>query len=314
VGDVLATIHPFVPPLHDARTKRELEARVRAAEASAALAASTVEKANALLAFQEKEAARLRELVAKDAAPARDLERAELEVRIAEKDVRTAELQGKVAKHQLEVARAALGAIDAKHEDAWIVRAPLRGRVLRVLHPDADVVTAGTPLLEVADTTDLEVVVSLLTADAVRVRPGARTILERWGGPIPLEGHVRAVEPSGYTKISALGVEEQRVDVVIDIVSPPAAWASLGDGFRVHTKTMVHRDPDALKTASAAVFRDGDAWAVFVVEGGRLHKRAVHVERRNGPEASLGPGLLEGTMVVAFPSNALAEGTKVVAR
>lgn len=308
--DVLATIRPVAPAMMDARQKGELEARLQAALASKTLSDASVDKAKTVKSFAEKEVARLKSLVEKGASPEHDLEKAELDLRVAEKDLKTAELSAHVASHEVDVARAATTVSGGKSEAAWPVRSPLKGRVLRVLQTSEGVVAAGTPLLEVADPTDLEVVVGVLTSDAVRITPGARSILERWGGPGALEGRVRSVEPSGYTKLSALGVEEQRVDVVIDIVSPQNAWTTLGDGFRVHTRTIVFRQPDALKTAAATLFRDGNAWALFVVEKGRAAKRRVTVERRNGPEVVLS-GLPQGTIVVNFPTSALHDGAPV---
>lgn len=308
--EIVATIRPVTPPMQDARTRAELEARMRVAQASSVLANAAVEKAKAVESFAKKELARIQQLADKGTVSERDREKAELDLLVAQKDVRTSELSARVSAFDLEVAKAAVGSLTGKGDTAWVIRSPLKGRILRVLQTSEGVVAPGTPLLEVADSTDLEVVASLLTADAVRVAPGARSILERWGGNEPLEGRVRTVEPSGYTKVSALGVEEQRVDVVIDLVSPPPSWASLGDGFRVQTKTVVHRQEEAVKTASAALFRDGDQWALFVVDGGRVHKRRVGVERRNGLEAVL-DGITPGTTVVAFPGPDLADGAAV---
>jgi HlyD family secretion protein len=312
-GDVLASIRPVAPAMQDARTRAELEARLRAAQAATVLASSAVEKAKSLRDYAKTELARVKGLVDKGAVPDRDREKAELDFLIAEREVRTAELSARVAAFDLEVARAAAssGAPGAKIETAWTIKAPLTGHVLRVLQTSEGVVAPGTPLLEVAEPTDLEVVASLLTADAVRVSPGARSILERWGGDEPLEGRVRTVEPAGYTKVSALGVEEQRVDVVIDLVSPPEKRLALGDGFRVHTRTVVHRNDDAVKTSSAALFRDGDRWALFVVDGGRAYKRQVGVERRSGLEAIV-QGIDTGTTVIAFPASDLASGKAVI--
>ncbi len=311
-GTVLATVRPMMPGMQDVRTKTELEARLAAARASHTLSQSSVEKAKALLSFSEKELARIKGLVERGTLPGRDLEKAELDLRVAQKDLRSAELSARVAAHDIEVAKAAQLVVDkpGAGEAGMAVNSPLKGRVLRVMQASEGVVQAGTPLIEVADTTDLEVVAPLLTNDALRVRVGAPATLERWGGEV-LAARVRKIEPSGYTKLSALGVEEQRVDVILDIVSPSEKWVALGDGFRVHAKILVHSEPSAVKTAAAALFRDGDAWAVFVVDAGRAHKRRVTVERRNGPEAMLGPDAPLGATLVNFPTNEIADGTKV---
>jgi len=311
--EVVATIRPVAPAMMDVRQKGELEARLQAALASQTLANASVDKAKTMRSYAQKEVTRLKTLTEKGALPEHDLDKAELDLRVAEKDLKTAELSARVAAHEAAVARAAITVPGQKSDSAWLVRSPLKGRVLRVLQPSEGVVNAGTPLLEVADPTDLEVVVGVLTSDAIRISPGARSLLERWGGPSALEGRVRSIEPSGYTKLSALGVEEQRVDVVIDIVSPAPAWSALGDGFRVHTRTIVFRQPDALKTAAATLFREGDAWALFVVQNGHAAKRRVNVDRRNGPEVVLS-GIDPGTTVVNFPSSALSDGAAVAIR
>lgn len=313
-GAVLATIRPLAPQMLDVRTKSELEARVKAAQASHTLSAAAVDKARAAETFAKKEVDRIAGLAQKGTLPGIELEKAEHTLTLAQKDVKSAGLSAQVAANELAVAKAALasgGKVEA--DGVWLVKSPLKGRVLKVVRESAGVVQAGAPLLEVADPTDLEVVAEMLTSDAIRVRPGAKVSLERWGGDAPLDGIVRKVEPSGYTKLSALGVEEQRVDVVIDIVSPAETWAQLGDGFRVHSRTEVFRKPDAVKSPSAALFRDGEKWALFVVDGGRATKRVVTVERRNGPEAMVS-GIEPGTVVVAFPSNAVGDGVKVAAR
>lgn len=314
-NDVLAMIRPVSPAMMDARTRSELDARLQGALAAKELADASVEKARTVRAFAAKEVERVVALAERGALPARDREKAELELRVADKDVKSAELSAHVATHAVDVARAALATATpaGKTEATWPVRSPLDGRVLRVLQISEGVVLAGTPLLEVADPGDLEVVVGVLTSDAVRIPLGAPSSLERWGGAAPLEGRVRSIEPAAYTKLSALGVEEQRVDVVIDIVSPPAAWAALGDGFRVHTRTVVHRASDVVKTSAAALFRDGDAWALFVIAEGRAEKRQVTVERRNGPEVVLA-GVEPGTLVVNFPTKALDDGAQVATR
>jgi HlyD family secretion protein len=312
-GEAVATVRPVAPAMQDARTKAELDARLRGAQAAALLAQAAVDKAKALQAFTKTELARIQGLADSGSIPARDREKAELDLLIAEKDVKSAELSARVAAFDLEVARAAVGAIGGVDGAGWIVRAPLKGRILRVLQTSEGVVTAGTPLLEVADPSDLEVVASLLTSDAIRIQPGARSTLERWGGDEVLDGRVRTIEPAGYTKISALGVEEQRVDVVIDLVSPQQKWANLGDGFRVVSKTVVHRLDDAVKASSAALFRDGDKWALFVVDQGHARKRSVDVTQRSGLEAIVA-GIDPGTTVILFPSADLTDGAAVVVR
>jgi HlyD family secretion protein len=176
------------------------------------------------------------------------------------------------------------------------------------------VVAPGTPLIEVADPSDLEIVVDVLTPDAVQIAPGAAVRIERWGGDQPLEGRVRVVEPSGYTKLSALGVEEQRTNVVVDITSPVGEWTTLGDGFRVDARIVVFAADDALVVPASALFRTADGWAAFVVDGGRCRERPVVVGRRGGRDALVDGGLAEGDLVVEYPGDAIADGARVVPR
>ena len=223
-----------------------------------------------------------------------DLDHARLALELAERDLAAAEFAAHTAEHDVESARAALARVREGGDEPFQVTAPIAGRVFRVLQESAGVVAQGTPLLEVADPADLEIVVDVLTSDAVRIRPGAPVRIERWGGDAPLDGRVRLVEPSGYTKLSALGVEEQRTNVVIDLTSPPAVWQALGDGFRVDARIVVFRADDALKVPASALFRDGDGWAAFVVEHGRARKRPVVSPRRSAREALIESGARRG--------------------
>jgi HlyD family secretion protein len=194
------------------------------------------------------------------------------------------------------------------------IRAPVTGRVLRVFHESGTPVMPGTALLEVGDPTDLEVEVDVLSADAVKIAPGARVILERWGGEGPLTGEVRVVEPSGFLKISALGVEEQRVNVIIDLLGPVENRASLGDGYRVEARIVVWEGRNVVGVPLGALFRREGGWAVFVVEQGRAALRAVEVGHRNQTMAEVARGLGEGDEVILHPSDRVKDGGKVVKR
>jgi HlyD family secretion protein len=194
------------------------------------------------------------------------------------------------------------------------VRAPADGVVLRRLRESESVVPAGDPLLEIANTTELEIVSDLLSTDAVRVKPGARAFIEQWGGEDVLAAKVRRVEPFGFTKISALGVEEQRVNAILDFVDPAGAWKALGDGYRVEVRIVVAEAPNALKIPTGALFREGDRWAVYVVDNGRARRTFVEIGLQSGPEAEVTGGLAEGTRVILHPSDAVSEGTRVSER
>ncbi len=191
------------------------------------------------------------------------------------------------------------------------LRSPVGGVVLRRLHESEAVVPAGEPLIEVADSSDLEVVSDYLSTDAVKIRPGMRVDIDRWGGDAPLPGRVRRVEPSGFLKISALGVEEQRVNVVIDFDDRKGASALLGDGYRVETRVVTWEGEDVLQTPTSALFRSGDGWAVFVASGGRARLRAVRIGHQSDLGAEVLGGLQAGERVVAHPSDSVSAGVRI---
>ena len=226
--------------------------------------------------------------------------------------VEAARFAQEAAQHDFAQAKAALARYRSGEPGAkWEVVSPVSGRVLKVLQKSEAPVALGTALLEVADTRSLEAVVDLLSQEAVAVRPGMPARVELGQGLAPFAARVRLVEPAAFTKVSALGVEEQRVNVVLDFVDAPEKVQTLGDGFRVEAHIVTFRADEALKAPVAALFRDGDGWALFVVEGVRAKKRTVKLERRNGVEAMIGEGLQPGEQVVVYPSDALREGAKV---
>ncbi|WP_406855450.1 HlyD family efflux transporter periplasmic adaptor subunit [Alsobacter sp. KACC 23698] len=314
-GAVVATLLPSIPPLLEARTRRELDERVGGAEATMQEAQARLERATAQEAQNRADAERIRTLQQKGIASAQQLEREELALRLAQRDREAAQLRRHAAEHELAQARALLARYDEPDAvDRWNVTAPVDGRVLKIHQESEAAVAVGAPLVEIGDPRDLEIVVDLLTTDAVEVRPGADVVIERWGGPEPLAGRVRLVEPAGFTKISALGVEEQRVWVVIDIVSPRSAWAGLGDAFRVDVRITVQEIADATLAPSSALFRRGSGWAAFVVEDGRARERSVEVIRRTPQQAAVAGGLAAGERVVQFPPSALTDGAPVAVR
>jgi HlyD family secretion protein len=329
-GDtVLASIAPTDPALLDARAQAESEARVRAAEAALERADPQVEAARAALQFAESDLARTRRLHERNAASRDEVERAELLYRTRTQELRSAQFAQEIARFELEQARAALvrtrqpqgnstdSQNDENHQpDDWHfeIHSPITGRVLRVIQESETVVVPGERLLEVGDPTDLEIEIDVLSSDAVRVTPGDRVLLEQWGGELPLVGVVRTVEPSAFTKVSALGVEEQRVNVIVDLVDPPAHRPTLGDGFRVEARIVVWEDDDVLKVPAGALFRHDRDWAVFVVENGRAVLRTVQIGRRNGLEAQVLDGLEEDELVVAHPGDRIFDGVAVAPR
>jgi HlyD family secretion protein len=317
-GMLLAVIQPKVPALLDVRTEQELKERLGAAEASKQRTHAALERTQEALNQAKADYERTKALAASGlVAPAR-LEHDELTVKLATKDLLAAKFEDQAAVHQVEMARAALlrgqniPKRNAMANQRWEIRSPVLGRVLRVYQESEGMVTLGTPLLELADPADLEVVVDVLTTDAVQIQPGAQVWLEHWGGGKAVAGRVRLVEPSAFTKISTLGVEEQRVNVVLDVVTTDQQWQAVGDGYRVDARIVVFRQDDAVKVPTGALFRDSEEWAVFVVADGHAQKRVIQVGRRSGTEAVVEKGIVPGEYVIIYPSDAVHEGVRVV--
>ena len=311
-GQKLATITPPVSPLLDPRVRLELEAQVGAAEAAVEEAESLYEQAKVLLAQARADLERTQKLAKQNIAAAAQLQREELLVLVAERQVIATERRWHAATHVLEQARAALKTADnSEPGESYPVLSPINGRVLRVVQESENVVSQGSPLVELGDPGDLEIAVDVLTTDAARIKDGDKVIIERWGGPTDLQGAVRRIEPSGFTKVSALGVEEQRVWVIVDITSPRETWTGLGDGYRVEVKIVVDETDQAIVVPIGALFRRGDAWNVFVVEEGRVHLREIQVSAPLGTRCRNDQGVRPGEIVVVYPPAALADGSKV---
>lgn len=326
-GDTLALLTPALPALQDERTQRELRARVAAAADNVHRSAARSDRAEVALEQARNDFRRSEQLAQQGFIAPTRLEGDRLAMLAAEREVAGAEAERGIAAHELEQARAAQSAATpgdpTANGRAFKVLSPVAGRVLRVLQASEATVPMTTPLLEVGDTTRLEIVAELLTTDALAAKPGSRVHVERWGGPGVLEGRVRAVEPAAFTKVSALGVEEQRVRVLIDIVSPRTQWAALGDAFRVGVRIVTLAAPQALQVPVSAVFplpapsspAKGDtAHAVFVVEEGRARLRTVRIDARNGSTAWVREGLAAGQSVIVYPSAAVRDGVRVKAR
>ncbi|HEX9611761.1 MAG TPA: efflux RND transporter periplasmic adaptor subunit [Gemmatimonadales bacterium] len=304
VGPGAVVAHVFPAPL-DARTREQAAARVEAAEDAQRAAVVAVAQARAAYQQAQRSCERVQQLAAAGLVPPEERERAELEETSRQRELESAEFRAQAAAHDVDAARSALlGGTGT----AVPLRSPIRGRVLRIPERSERVVAAGTPLMEIGDPAKIEIVADLLSSDAVRVRPGAAMWIEGWGGDTALQGRLRVIEPSGFTKISALGVEEQRVNVIGDLMN---ATAALGDRYRVEIRIVVWEASDVLKVPVSALFRSGDAWAVFVIEDGRARLRPVDLGHRNAFEAEIAGGLVEGAVVIRHPSDRVSEGTRV---
>lgn len=309
-GAVVARLLPSASPLLDPRSRAEAEARVAAASAAVSQAGSAVDRARVATAFAKREADRQRALLRDGATAPQMAEQAELAERMRQEDLASAEFASRVAASELRLAQAALTRLDAPSGDAMPIRSPAAGRVLRVLQESEAAVQPGTPLVEVGDPRVLEVVVDVLTTDAVDILPGAPVRIERWGGDSTLSGHVHQVEPAAFTRLSALGVEEQRVNVVIDLDIPPDRAASLGDGYRVEASIVVWVGRDRLLVPGGTVFRQGEGWATYVVQDGRTRLQTVEPGRRNAAEVEVLAGLRAGERVVIYPTDAVRDGAR----
>ena len=306
---------PPLAPLIEARTSQELQERLGAAEASVEEAKALKHRAQALLVKARADVERTTQLRARGVAPVAQVERDTATFQASELEAAAADRRRHAAEHGLEQARAALRqSSNGATGEHFIVTSPIEGQVLRIAQESEAAVAPGAPLVEVGDTSDLEVIVDLLTTEAAGVRAGARVMLERSGVPGKLEGRVRRVEPSGFTKTSALGVEEQRVWVVADIVSPRGQWSALGDGYRIGVKIVVDEFEKALIVPVGALFRRGTDWNVLVVERGRAVLRKVELASRSGATAAIAQGLKAGETVVLFPSTTLKPGMAVSPR
>lgn len=317
---VLARMEPTAPELLDPRHLAQTQARVRAAEGRLRRADVELARNRATLEQAHIELHRQTKLYAEGAGTASRLEEAQLQVRTVTEEVRAAEYQTEIAQYELELEKAALLHFTKDEnggeteEIEFEIHSPISGRVLRVMQESSAVLSTGAQLLELGDPSDLEVVVDVLSSDAVRIRPGQRVLLEHWGGEAPLEATVRLVEPSGFTKISALGVEEQRVNVVIDFVGSVSDRPTLGDGYRVEARIIVWEIERTLKVPSGALFRTGGEWSVFVLEDGKATLRLIQIGRDNGLEAQVLEGLSAGEQVVLYPSDQVSDGALIVPR
>jgi len=313
---VVAVIEPGDPALLDVRSRAEAVARVKAAQAAAAQAGPHLERAKAALEFAQSDHRRVRQLRERGGSTQQDLDNAELLVRTRGEELKAAQFAEQIANYEFELARAALLRSRPDGETSseptnFEIRSPIDGRVLHVLVESAGVVSPGTGLITLGDPRDLEVEIDVLSSDSVAIKPGAPVRFEHWGGEHPLLGNVRLVEPAGFTKISALGVEEQRVWVLADFVDPPADREALGDGYRVEARIVVWQRNDVLKAPASALFRQGEQWAVFRATGGRAHLTHVEIGRNNGIDAEVLDGLADGDVVIAHPSDKVVEGVGV---
>lgn len=314
----VATFWPVAPALLDERTRAEQSARIGAMQASVARAQANVGRAGAALDQAQAELKRSEALAQQGFVSPNQNETGRLAVRLREKELESARQEEAAARHELEQSRIALRQFSQITPDgrqrAYEVKAPVSGKVLKVLQQSEGIVMAGTPIMELGDPTRLEVVVDILTEDAAQIKPGTAVQLSNWDGPDVLTGQVRLIEPAAFTKVSALGVEEQRVNAIIDITSPPEKWQALGDGFKVDVRVLVQVVENAVMIPVSALFPVGARSGLFVLDKGHAHLQEIEVAARNGALAWVKTGLAKDAQVIVYPDTKLKDGDRVKTR
>ena len=312
---VVAVLRPAPPGFLDLRTRAELAAALEAADAAVFRMQHEVARLEAERAFARSDLTRIETLARDGVVSGRALEEAETAIATTEHALAAA--QAALAAQQSERARIAArletpagDALAAPGESEIRLMAPATGRVLRVLQESEAVVAAGTPLIQISDPADLEIVADLLSTDAVRVEVGAPARIVDWGGP-PISGRVARIEPAGFAKVSALGIEELRVETIVELTDPVERWQRLGHDFRVVVEIVVWQGDAVLTVPTGALFRTGEGWSVFAVRDGRARLTQVEVGHRNDSEAEVLSGLVEGDRVILYPSDRIDDGTRI---
>lgn len=314
-GQELFSLNPAAADALDARSRAQAEASLARAESALSSAQAQIDVAQARNDLAQTELERVRRLVASDHLPREQLDRAQAEARGAQANLQSARFGVEVARHERANAEAVLNvAGGAYREEPLAINSPISGIVLQRERQSEGRVQAGEVILTLGDLNRLQVEVDLLSQDAVRLRPGMRVELERWGGDQALPARVRRVEPAGFTHISALGVEEQRVWVIVDFEQEREHWQALGDGYRVEARFVVWEDTEVLQAPASALFREGDTWATYVLENNRAVRREVEPGQRSGLMAEIRSGLEPGERVILHPGQDLTPGTRVQTR
>lgn len=315
-GTVLARLLPLPSPLLDPRARQAAEQRVASTQDAHRQALATVARAEAAENQARLDLQRVSALAAQAALPQAQLDQVAADERMRESELASARFAEKVAAHEIEEARAAVETFrpGARAAEQLVVTSPVHGQVLHVLHKSEGAVTAGTPLIEVGDPQALELVVDVLSQDAVQIRPGMAARVVHWGGERPLAAEVRLVEPAAFTRTSALGVDEQRVNVVLDLEGSDEQWHALGDGFAVEIEVVVWSKPDVLQVPTSSLFRHDSGWAVFTVRQGHAAIRRVETAHRGPLQTEIVSGVEPGEAVVIHPSASVHEGVAVTYR
>ena len=316
---LVAQIKPIDPEFLDVRSEEEAQAAIKAAEASLSLAEAQLVEAESEFEFATTELERANRLIQQQVIPERELDNANREFKTKRAVVNTAKAALRTRQYELAQAKAHLispasSQLNDKDCECVNILSPITGKILQVLHESEGVVSMGTSLVEIGDPTNLEIVVDFLSSDAVRIQPGQRVIIEQWGGEVDLQGTVRKIEPFGFTKTSSLGIDEQRVYVIIDLTDPKELWQRLGHGYQIEARVVLWENPNVKKVPLTSLFRDSDSWAVFVERENRAKLQHVKIGQRNGLEAEIVDGLSENSQVILHPSNQIEDGVLIKPR
>lgn len=319
---IIANMYPANPQFLDKRSETQARADVDGAKAALALANARVKQARAQLEYDIADYKRTQVLYQQKTVSQAHLERSELRLKTLRAELETSQSNQQVMQSRLESAQARLlkpeentQAQDEQNEHCQIcIHSPVDGRVLRILHKSESIVPVGTALVEIGDTADLEVKIEMLSTNAVRVKVGDQALIKRWGGSEDIRAQVRIIEPSGFTKVSALGVEEQRVNVILSFTDPIEKWQALGDSFRVEAAIIIDHADDVIKVPLSAIFRQNEIWSVFKVVDGTVELQAVTVGRRNDRFAEIQQGLEMGDQIITHPGNNVEDGVNVEPR
>ena len=317
-GQVLLGITPLQSQVLDPRSRAQAQAQVAAASSALHAAEEQANAASASAQLASNELKRLQPLMVQAVISREDFDKARTELQRTAANKRSANFSVEVAKYELEAARTILqysAAVDnGEPAERVLVRSPIEGKILKVARECEGPVRTGEPLLEVGDPSALEIEVDVLSADAVKIKSGMKVLFDRWGGDKPLEGLVRIVEPVGFTKVSALGVEEQRVLVISDFVSEAELWSRLGDGYRVEASFVLWQQENVLQIPASSLFRYNGGWAVFIINNDLAERREVKVGQRNGLIAQILEGVDDGVQVINHPSDEVDDGKRVKVR
>ena len=319
---IIANMYPANPKFLDKRTETQAKADVEGAKAALSLASARVKQAKAFLEFDISDFKRTSELFKKHSVSQASLERAQLKIKTLKAELETAESNREVMVSRLNAAQATLlqpikdsvNHILDEDNCQICIHSPVDGRVLRILHKSESIVAVGTALVEIGDPADLEVNIEMLSTNVVRIHVGDDALIKRWGGDEDIRATVRIIEPSGFTKISALGIEEQRVNVILNFTDPWEKWQSLGNAFRVEAAIIVDHADNVINIPLSALFRHNEIWSVFKVIDGVVTRQSVEVGRRNDRQAEIIHGLAVGDFVITHPGNNIEQGTAVEQR